>query len=177
MARQSGSSLEDLEKDGVVSGRDPEGAEFASLRQELWLRILLQNGLLVASVGLYGGIGVLSALRPGASWQLAMVQNTAILAAALQWCHHGVRTAQIKQFLLLGHSRPDGWEDWLPRQRPPGFFGSRWMVSTKGVFLGLGLASMVQAALSAPEPVPLVILISGGLWTIAAGFLVTNPKE
>ena len=68
MARQSGSSLEDLEKDGVVSGRDPEGAEFASLRQELWLRILLQNGLLVASVGLYGGIGVLSALRHGASW-------------------------------------------------------------------------------------------------------------
>jgi hypothetical protein len=100
-----------------------------------------------------------------------------ILAAVLQWCHHGVRTMQIKQYLLLIVPGEKGWEHWLPANRPKTLLGSRWMISTKGVFLGLGLAEVWLAALLAPQFMLLPAVISAGLWLAAAGFLFTNPKE
>lgn len=151
--------------------------EASSLRRELAFRILLQNALLILSVGLFITFSAVAALVPGAAWPLAAAHNSAILASALQWCHHGVRTMQIKQYLLLVDPDEKGWEQWLPANRPRTLLGSRWMISTKGVFLGLGLANTALAALLAPRFMLLPALVSGGLWVATAGFLFTNPKE
>jgi hypothetical protein len=151
--------------------------EASSLRRELGLRILLQNTLLIISVGLFAAFSAVAALAPGTAWPLAVAHNSAILALALQWGHHGVRTMQIKHYLLLIDPDEKGWERWLPANRPKTLLGSRWMISTKGVFLGLGLVKVGLAALLAPAFMPLPALVSASLWLATAGFLFTNPKE
>lgn len=151
--------------------------EAASLRQELLLRILLQNTLLILSVAVFAAFFVVVAVAPATAWPLAAAYNTAIFAAALQWCHHGVRTKQIKQYLLLIDPAEEGWERWLPANRPKRLLGTRWMISTKGVFLGLGLASMGLAAVLAPTFMLLPTAVAAALWLASAGFLLTNPKE
>lgn len=161
----------------MVTNNVPSSIEAASLRRELAMRILLQNALLIISVVLFAALAAVAALAPGAAWALAVVHNTAILAATLQWCHHGVRTMQIKQYLLLIDPEEKGWERWLPANRPKTLLGSRWMISTKGVFLGLGLATMGLATCLAPTFMTLPALASAGLWLVTAGFLFTNPKE
>jgi hypothetical protein len=155
----------------------PSSYEASSLRRELGFRILLQNTLLIVSVGVFAAFAAIAALAPGVAWPLALAHNSAILAAALQWCHHGVRTMQIKQYLLLIDPNEKGWERWLPANRPKTLLGSRWMISTKGVFLGLGLAMVGFAAGLAPAFMLLPALIAAGLWLVTAGFLFTNPKE
>lgn len=151
--------------------------EALSLRRELVLRILLQNTLLIGSVGTFAVISTTSALAPSAAWPLAVAQNVVLLASALQWCHHGVRTAQIKQYLLRSDPNEKGWERWLPANRPDTLLGSRWLISTKGVFLGTGLAITGLAALMAPEVEVWAAAASTLLWLASAGFLFTNPKE
>jgi hypothetical protein len=148
-----------------------------SLRRELLLRVTLQNTLLMVSVALFTAFAVAIAALPRAAWLLASAQNAAILGAALQWCHHGVRTAQIKQYLTRLHPSQSSWEVWLPAHRPPTLLGSRWMISTKGVFLGLGLASISLAALTALDVQLTLAVLAMALWAATAGFLLTNPKE
>ena len=83
------------------------------LRRELALRILLQNLLLILSLALFTAFAILALARPEAAWGAAAAQGAASLGATLQWCHHGIRTKQIKEFLLTvdgGHA--DGWERW-----------------------------------------------------------------
>lgn len=64
--------------------------EVNSLRQELKLRILLQNLLLIMLVFVFTIVAGVAALSPRSAWPLAAVYNTSVLAAVLQWCHHGV---------------------------------------------------------------------------------------
>jgi hypothetical protein len=161
----------------MVTKSDRPLFEASSLRRELVVRILLQNVLLIVSVALFAAFSIVAALAPATSWPLAVACNAALLAAVLQWCHHGVRTMQIKQYLLQIDPDERGWERWLPAHRPKTLLGSRWMVSTKGVFLGLGLAVAGLAALQAPEFILLPAVLSALVWFATAGFLFTNPKE
>jgi hypothetical protein len=177
-------ALEALEADAVVT--DPRTAasdEAAALRRELLLRILLQNALLILSLALFTAFAILTLLRPGLAWAAAAGHGAAGLGAALQWCHHGIRTRQIKAYLLMieadagDGTHPQGWERWLPAHRPQTLLGSRWLISTKGSFIGLQLAMIVLALRVAPAIDPIPALAALGLALAAAGFLLTNPKE
>lgn len=161
----------------MVSSPPPDVVEMESLRRELLLRVTLQNTLLMISVTLFAAFTVAIAALPRAAWVLASAQNAAILGAALQWCHHGIRTAQLKHYLTRLHPSPSSWEAWLPAHRPPTLLGSRWMISTKGVFLGLGLASILLAVLTALDVQPALTALAVSLWAASAGCLLTNPKE
>lgn len=153
--------------------------EIQSLRQELKLRILLQNMLLQGLPVIFAALAAGAALQPGSSAALCLVFQCVMLAAVLQWCHHGVRTAQIKAFLQeINPDEAHGkWETWLPAHRPATLLGSRWMVSTKGVFLGLG-AMMLLLSLSVSADIVILPWVTSALiWATGAAFLFTNPKE
>ena len=103
-------------------------------------------------------------------------QALATLALALQWCHHGVRQCALKKAILERDEqagRANGWESWLPGQRPPSLLGSRWLVSTKAVFIGLTAASI---GLAMPDhgvtlwgPIAALIAMTAAL--------LSNPRE
>ena len=148
------------------------------LRRELALRILLQNLLLILSLAVFCAFAILALARPEAAWTAAVAQSVAGLAAALQWCHHGIRTMQIKAYLLaLDGGRTDGWERWLPANRPRTLLGSRWLISTKGVFVGLQAAMIALALQVAPATDAVLATVAAVLTVASAGFLLTNPKE
>jgi multisubunit Na+/H+ antiporter MnhG subunit len=148
------------------------------LRRELALRILLQNLLLILSLALFAAFALLALARPEAALGAAAAQGAASLGAVLQWCHHGIRTKQIKEYLLtIDSSHTGGWERWLPANRPRTLLGSRWMISTKGVFLGLQLAMIGLALRIAPVSDGFSLSVAAALVLASAGFLLTNPKE
>lgn len=149
------------------------------LRRELALRILLQNLLLIVSLALFAAFAILLLVRPETAWAAAAAQGVAGLGATLQWCHHGIRTKQIKDYLLTidDGEAGGGWERWLPANRPRTLLGSRWMISTKGVFLGLQLAMIGLATLVSPTSGIVFITVSVVLFVASAGFLLTNEKE
>jgi hypothetical protein len=153
--------------------------EIQSLRQELKLRILLQNLLLQGLLVIFAALGAGAALQPEASAALCLVFQCVMLAGVLQWCHHGIRTAQIKALLQeIDPEEAHGkWETWLPAHRPATLLGSRWMVSTKGVFLGLGAVMLLLGPGLSADNAILSGLASALVWTTAAAFLFTNPKE
>ncbi len=171
--------MEDLEKDGLVSigGGVFKSYELISLRNELLLRIALQNLLLMVAVALFAGLVAASLAANVGIWLSAAALNCAVFALALQWCHHGIRTAQIKQYLMLADGNVSGWERWLPANRPARWLGTRWLISTKGVFLGLGAAMICLAGLHQPFPHLALPAVAVALWIASAGFLFTNPKE
>jgi hypothetical protein len=144
----------------------------------LALRILLQNLLLILSLALFAAFAMLALALPGAAWGAAAAQGAVSLGAALQWCHHGIRTKQIKQYLLtIDRGHDDGWERWLPANRPRTLLGSRWMISTKGVFLGLQLAMIGLALRVGPLSDGFIAAVAVVLLLASAGFLLSNPKE
>lgn len=149
------------------------------LRRELALRILLQNLLLILSLVLFTAFAILALALPATAWAAAAAHGAVCLSAALQWCHHGIRTKQIKAYLLTinGGEARGGWERWLPANRPGSLLGARWMISTKGVFLGLQLAMIGLALRASTVPDGLLVAVTTGLLIASAGFLLTNPKE
>lgn len=158
----------------------PDVIEQKTLRHELRLHILLQNTLLIVSVCVFATLTCLAVAIPHSAGLAAVACSSVIFANTLQWCHHGIRTRQIKMFLLLGsESDADAtsWEHWLPKNRPQRLLGSRWMISTKGVFLGLDLAMKFIAFRLTPSPNLLDVVPGFLLLAATAGFLFTNPKE
>lgn len=149
------------------------------LRRELALRILLQNLLLILSLAIFTGFAIFSMTTPQSVWATASMHGAAGLAAALQWCHHGIRTKQIKDYLLSmdGGDGSNGWENWLPANRPNKLLGSLWMVSTKGVFIGLQLAMILLAIWISPSADGLFMTVSLVMVGATTFFLITNPKE
>lgn len=162
--------------------------ELSALRSELRLRISLQNMLLFFTTGLFAVFFTLLLAWPGRGWLIATGFVAASLSCALQWGHHGIRTKQLKAYILrkeaalgaAGAQTWETWETWLPGQRPPGLLGGRWFISTKGVFLGLQGAMLLACALSTPllgwqagcaAALALALLIFTG-W-----YLISNPKE
>jgi hypothetical protein len=168
-----------METHGMVNlpYQDDRSYELSSLRSELLLRIALQNLLLIVAVIVFVTFASCSARTPTSAWLFTLASCCANFALVLQWCHHGIRTRQIKQYLMLADGAELGWERWLPAHRPARLLGSRWMISTKGVFLGLTgsmlcLAAWLESAPAWPLPTAAVTF-----WAASAGFLFTNPKE
>lgn len=154
------------------------GSDGPVLRRELALRILLQNLLLILSLVLFTAFAILALALPGTAWAAAAAQGVGSLGAALQWCHHGIRTKQIKDYLMIIDSgQTDGWERWLPANRPRSFLGSRWMISTKGVFLGLQTAMIGLAWQISMETDGFFAFVAAVLLLVCGWFLLTNPKE
>ena len=148
-----------------------------ALRRELALRILLQNGLLVISLILFAAFSITILSIPESAWLAVYAHGAVGLGAALQWCHHGIRTKQIKEYLLeIDDGSEIGWERWLPAHRPQTLLGSRWLISTKGVFLGLQIAMILLGWVTHAKS--LVGLSIGVIFLLTtAAFLLTNPKE
>lgn len=173
-----------LETATAEAGYPPRQAfdlvEMTSLRKEMLLRIAVQNLLLL----MIGPMLVAAVIAEIALERSSGLVTLAFLAAtggmALMWCHHGVRQAQLKAYLLILESRlgsAHGWESWLPNNRVGGRLGSRWLVSTKGVFLGCQVAAIVAAALSAADRPWVWMPIAALLFLGTAFFLLINPKE
>ena len=157
--------------------QDGSAYEVASLRQELLLRIALQNLLLIMAVLLFGVFVTAALIIPSRAWLCAVAMCCAIFALALQWCHHGIRTCQIKEYLMIADRNVTGWERWLPANRPATLLGTRWLISTKGVFLGLAGAIMCLSAWLDPSPSWPLSAAAIAFWGSTAWFLSTNPKE
>ena len=155
-------------------------AELSSLRTEMLLRIAAQNLLLLMIGPMLVGTVIAEIALARSSGLVTLSFLVATGAMALIWCHHGVRQAQLKSFLLVLESRlgaTEGWESWLPRNRVGGRLGSRWFISTKGVFLGCQLAAIAAAALSGADRAWMWLPIAGLLFLGTAFFLLINPKE
>lgn len=154
--------------------------EISALRSELRLRILLQNTLLILCVVAFGLLAPVAAIRTAAAPDLAFVFCVVVMALSLQWCHHGVRQAQIKRYLVLSEAgRGETWERWLPKNRPASRLGTRWFVSTKGVFLGTQAAFLLVVILRGDIDRSSFVLLcmAGAVMATSAWVLLTNPKE
>lgn len=150
--------------------------ELHMLRQELWLRIALQNLLLILAVALFAVAAMLAIGLPQSAGPIGLAQNLATGMLAVQWCHHGVRTMQIKTYIVAAErSRAVTWESWLPAHRPKRLLGTRWMISTKGVFL-VAMAAMPALAAGSATSVPWLAAMAVATACIAI-LLFTNPKE
>lgn len=161
--------------DNVSAARD----DAKVLRRELALRILLQNLLLILALLLFAALAVLALVRPEIAALAAAVQGVTGFGLALIWCHHGIRTQQITQFLLRDDAaapRQD-WENWLRANRPQTLLGSRWLISTKGVFIGLQTGALLLAWWLSDGSDMAPLALAGVLLLASAGFLLTNPKE
>lgn len=154
--------------------------ELRSLRMEIIFRIFWQNVLLLSTIISFMAATGVQVFLPAMAGILALGFCIATGAASLIWCHMGVRQAQIKTYLLELDQRyraGQGWEAWLPDNKIGGLLGSRWVVSTKGVFISLQLSSiLLGTALVWPDlhwTTLAALLTLGG----TTGFLLTNPKE
>jgi len=135
----------------VSASDDARLAELRSLRQEILVRVVCQNVLLIVCWIAFGAL--LVAARWTSNPDLLVVYGLFAGVGSAMWAHHGCRTAQIRAHLqsaiepeILGESRR-GWEAALERMRFRSVLGSRWFVSTKGFLLGsqaLVLALLVQ---------------------------------
>ena len=155
--------------------------ELSSIRRELLFRIGIQNLLLIAAVLLFFGMACCLVMKPQQLPLIAILHATISIALLAQWCHHGVRTMQIKKFILLTETaRKDiTWEEWLPKNRPRSWLGSRWAISTKGVFLGLQVMMLLPLTVEEPltfwdHPYVIITLVILG---VSTWLLLTNPKE
>lgn len=157
-----------------------EAVEHGSLRQEILIRILIQNFILIATIATFGCALIIVILVRQQAALVALAYCLASGASALAWCHNGIRQAQIKSYLLLVEARnapSGGWETWLPRNRIGGWLGTRWFISTKGVFIGsqiiVSAMSLLEAGIAGPAVCAALTLTT----TATAGILLINPKE
>lgn len=151
-------------------------AEYRALKSELLLRIAIQNLIILVAVVVFALFATLIFCFRDSAGLVVLAHSMSTLALALQWCHQGVRQVALKQ-AVLSHDRqagrPDGWENWLPTQRPNGPLGSRWFVSTKAVFIALNASSIYLAA----HGFGAAWLIASAVLLLTIYFLLTNPKE
>ncbi len=116
---------------------DDAARELASLRSEIVTRVVFQNVLLCLCWCALGAI-------PAAAWfggrpEILVLYSVLAVSAVAMWAHHGARTAQIRFYLQSSiETGPHGagWEHALAAMRFRSLLGSRWVVSTKGFFLG-----------------------------------------
>ena len=133
----------------------PSILEYQSLRQEILLRIAMQNALLALSVTMFLVTATASIFFEQAGSKLGLIYTICAGLLSLVWIHSGARTLQIKTYLtevvepeMGGHL---GWEHWHAINRVAGILGSRWFISTKGLFVGSQIAAIALPWLSNPQ--------------------------
>jgi hypothetical protein len=156
--------------------------EFLALRSEIELRIILQNISLMILYVVFVTLGTIQLLIQNMRFEIAVVFVVTVGIISLIWTHHGARTLQIKTYLayvLEPRLRNGaGWEVWHARHRVQGVLGSRWFISTKGVFVGSQLVMIAEAWLLTP-PATLLAKISLGLavaGTVVTAALLRKPQ-
>jgi hypothetical protein len=133
--------------------------EFRALRNEIHLRILIQNTILALLAPLFFVAAMFMLTRIEAAYSIAAIYIVCSGIVALMWAHSGARTLQIKTYLTrvieprLGIDA-QGWEQWHARNRVAGVLGSRWLISTKGVIVGSQIAILCLPFLQ-PIAIPL----------------------
>lgn len=150
--------------------------EYQTLKSEMLLRIAIQNITLFTTTILFIPSALLIVIHPNLAELIALAYTTANLALAMQWCHQGIRQCNIKQAVLARDKeagRRDSWEEWLPDQRPKSLLGSRWFVSTKLVFIGLGAGAITLAL----KDLNLANIGAFAVLSTTTIALLTNPKE
>lgn len=154
--------------------------EMRSLRAEMMVRIIFQNILILLCLALFAIAGFIAAAVPGSAIPAAFCYSLTCLFLAAAWCHHGVRQAQIKTYVMRMERRQgrlDSWESWLPHNRLGGWLGSRWVISTKLPLVVLPTAATVWAAHAGGAAERPLLLVNAVLIAIGGWLLWTNPRE
>lgn len=153
--------------------------EYRALRQEVLLRILIQNMILLSLMPLLLAGVVAAASGPRYASEIALATVGATGMGALFWSHSAARTVQLKAYFRILESRTEGlgWENWLAQSRFRGILGSRWFISTKGVFIGSQVAVLITCGGLIGEPLrdPFPLVLGCGVTLITACLLV-HPK-
>lgn len=154
--------------------------EYQALRSETLLRISLQNVvLLLTGSALFVAIGLMI-FRPEAALVFSLSYIVLAGTLALNWAHHAARITQIKHYVRLvleARMRAEsGWERWHAINRVSGMLGSKWRISTIGVFIGSQIAALGFGLLigSASYRDPLVI--TGAILIFGSALLLTPPR-
>jgi len=153
--------------------------EYRALRQEVLLRILIQNVVLISLMPLLLAGVVAAAFVPRYASEIALATVGETGMGALFWSHSAARTVQLKAYFRLLESRTEGpgWESWLAQSRFRGILGSRWFISTKGVFIGCQVAALITCGGLVGEPIRdwLPLALGGGV-TLLTACLLVHPK-
>ncbi len=153
-----------------MNHQDELGA--GTVRREILLRIGIQNAILIFLMPLFLVAAVAQCAFRADAEIIALAYVGAAGMGALYWIHSAARTVQMKTYLkALEAAEPGsgGWETWLAQNPINGILGSRWFISTKGVFVGSQLAAILVAALLRREDAqPMLLLLS-----LAASALTT----
>jgi hypothetical protein len=152
--------------------------EYASLRNEILIRVLIQNALLIMLTITFVVIAMISLQRPNIAWLSCVLFGIVSGSFALQWCHHGAGSVQIKRYIMSVYQTRKGsnWEAWLLENKLNSFLGTRWVLSTKGVFVGLQCAELVLSLILQPEPHYMLQLSAVSIMFVTTLLLFTNPK-
>lgn len=114
---------------------------FSAVRREVDLRIAIQNLILLAVVVSAQVFCVLALMHRSDGVALSLIFGGAVQVSALIWGHNGVRHAQIRCYVVeviepRMASAGEGWEAFLEAVRPSDALGTRWRLSTYGIFCG-----------------------------------------
>lgn len=159
----------------------PNALEFQSLRQEILLRIAIQNALLALTVLMFLVATTTSIAFESASSKVGLIYTLCAGFLALMWIHSGARTLQIKTY-LIEVVEPEmngllGWEHWHAANRISGMLGSRWFISTKGLFVGSQIAAIALPWISNPrESEAIFVLLSVLVMGVTSVVLLASPK-
>ena len=157
-----------------------ERMEIQYLHRELLLRMWIQNLILVLLMLVFPA-SIFSMASAGQNEELvALGYVVACGMGALYWIHNAARTEQIKAYLLSWESRRPtgvGWETWLRETRFPGILGSRWIISTKCVFVGSQIAAVAATALlKRQSELDLLVLGLAILGALITALLLRQPR-
>lgn len=114
---------------------------FSAARREIDLRIAIQNLILLTAVISAQVFCVLALMHRTDGVALSLIFSGAVQASALIWGHNGIRHAQIRCYVVeviepRMASAGEGWEAFVEAVRPSDALGTRWRLSTYGVFCG-----------------------------------------
>jgi hypothetical protein len=158
--------------------REQGADEIRFVRREILLRIGIQNTILILLMPLLLlSIIAASALRSEAAF-IALAYVGVAGMGALYWIHSAARTVQIKAYLRAVEKAggAGGWETWLAENPVRGVLGSRWFISTKGVFVGSQVAAiLVCGLLAGGVEQPILLGLALGISALTAA-LLTQPK-
>lgn len=112
--------------------------QFRALRAEIQLRIAMQNLLLIIFCCMLAALLIVSLVTREVL--TLVILNVLAMICSSMWAHHMCRTAQIRAYMLSViepalFERIEGWESWLDKRHFKSILGSRWFVSTKGIFM------------------------------------------
>jgi hypothetical protein len=157
-----------------------EPTEIQYLHRELLLRMWIQNLILILLMLVFPASVFLMATAGQNEELVALGYVVACGMGALYWIHNAARTEQIKLYLLKWEARRPagaGWESWLKENRMPGILGSRWIISTKGVFVGSQVAMVgATALLKRQSDLDLLFLGLAFLGALITAILLRQPR-